>query len=62
MSNTKAVICTILFFIVVWGLLIATAFVKLPCGFSLYFWIMAGLAGMWVGDRILDFYRWLRKR
>lgn len=62
MSNTKAVIYTILFSIVVWGLLFATAFVKLPYGLSLYFWIMAGLAGMWIGDRILDFYRWLRKR
>ena len=61
MSKVKAIILTILFFVSIYGLLFATAFVKYK-NISLYPIITSGIAGWWIGTKVNDFYQWLRTK
>ena len=62
MSKKKAVICTIMFAIMVVGIGIAFMFVK-PYGseMSLFHVFCPIIVGQWLGERIGKFYDWLRK-
>lgn len=59
MSKNKAIICTVLFAIVLFGVLLVT-----PClgDGIVYLYIIAILAGSKCGDMVNCFYKWIRKR
>ena len=60
MKKLKAVICTILYVIVITVILTASWFIKSHMnGISLYQLIMCAIGNMWVGTSIMKFYEWL---
>lgn len=62
MSKKKAFVCTILYVIVLVGILTASFFVKKEAyGISLYQLIMTIIANIWLGCSITKFYEWLIK-
>ena len=62
MSKKKAAICTILYVVVLVGILTASFFIKNDeYGISLYQLIMNAVANMWIGSSIWKFYDWLVK-
>lgn len=61
MSRGKAIICSALLMIVMFALLFATIFVRGAHDVSLYYVVVSGITGMWISDKIVDFYKWLRK-
>ena len=61
MSRGKAIICSALLMIVMFALLFATIFVRGAHDISLYYVIVSGISGMWISDKTVDFYKWLRK-
>ena len=58
MSNVKALIFTVLFAIVTWGLVIVLVFVN----DFLFNLIAASFTGWWLGETTFKFYKLLRKR
>ena len=62
MNKKKAVICTILFAIIVISVTIALMLVK-PYGgeISLFHAFSPAIVGAWIADRIKKFYKWLTK-
>ena len=62
MSRGKAIICSALLMIVMFTLLFATIFIKGAHDISLYYVVVSGITGMWISDKTVDFYKWLRKR
>lgn len=61
MSRGKAIICSALLMIVMFALLFATIFVKGAHDISLYYVVVSGVSGMWIADKVVYFYKWLRK-
>lgn len=62
MSKKKAVVCTILYVIVITVVLTVSWFVKSHVnGISLYQLIMCTIGSMWIGTSVMKFYEWLRK-
>jgi len=62
MSKKKAVICTIIFAIMVVGIGIAFMFVKpYESEMSLFHAFCPFIVGQWLSERIGKFYDWLRK-
>ena len=61
MSRGKAIICSALLMIVMFTLLFATIFVRGAHDISLYHVIVSGISGMWIADKVVYFYKWLRK-
>ena len=61
MSKVKAIICSALLMIVTFILLFATIFVRGTHDISLYYVVVSGITGMWISDKTVDFYKWLRK-
>ena len=61
MSKVKAIICSALLMIVMFILLFATIFVRGAHDISLYYVVVSGITGMWISDKTVDFYKWLRK-
>jgi hypothetical protein len=61
MSKVKAIICSALLMIVMFILLFATIFVRGAHDISLYYVVVSGITGMWISDKAVDFYEWLRK-
>ena len=61
MSRGKAIICSALLMIVMFALLFATIFVRGAYDISLYYVIVSGISGMWIADKVVYFYKWLRK-
>ena len=61
MSRGKAIICSALLMIVMFALLFATIFVRGVHDISLYYVIVSGISGMWIADKVVYFYKWLRK-
>ena len=61
MSKVKAIICAALLMIVMFILLFATIFVRGAHDISLYYVVVSGITGMWISDKTVDFYKWLRK-
>ena len=62
MSKVKAIICTILLYVVVLTLLLATTNVRVSYDISLFGVLISMMAGFWMADRMGDFYKWLRKK
>lgn len=63
MSKKKAVICTILYVIVITVVLTASFFIKsVVNGISLYQLIVGAIGNMWLGSSVAKFYDWLRKQ
>ena len=60
-SKVKAIICSALLMIVMFILLFATIFVRGAHDISLYYVVVSGITGMWISDKTVDFYKWLRK-
>lgn len=61
MSKLKAFICTMLLFVVIFILLLATANVRGSFGISLFSVLISMMAGFWISDQMIKFYNWLRK-
>jgi hypothetical protein len=62
MSKKKAIICTILFGIIVLTIATATLFIKNDeYGFTLFDIISPTICGLWCGECIIKFYDWLTK-
>ena len=62
MSKRKAVVCTILYALVVVSLLIGSMFIKSHInGISLYQLITCAIGNMCIGVSIMKFYEWLIK-
>ena len=62
MTKKKAVICTIMFAIMVVGIGIALMFVKpYKSEMSLFHAFCPMIVGHWLGGRVGKFYDWLRK-
>jgi hypothetical protein len=61
LSKVKAIICSALLMIVMFILLFATIFVRGAHDISLYYVVVSGITGMWISDKTVDFYKWLRK-
>ena len=60
MKKSKKIICTILFTVILYVVLIATYFIKSEY-FSLYELIAPWICGAWIYDRVMKFYNWLDK-
>lgn len=62
MNKKKAIICTILFAIIIVGVTITLMLVKPNGGeISLFHVFSPAIAGFWIVDRIDGFYKWLTK-
>lgn len=62
MTKKKAVICTIMFTIMVLALAVALMFVKpYESKMSLFHAFCPIIVGRWLGERIGKFYDWVRK-
>ena len=60
MENRKAIVCTVLYAVVIIGLLTASIFIRNEeHGISLYQLIMCIIANTWLGNSIKRFYDWL---
>lgn len=66
MSKKKAKVCTILFVIVIYGLLFLSCFLRLngdnPPNPSLFDCISAFISGSWLGEKVCAFYKWLLEK
>ena len=63
MSKKKAVVCTILYVIVITVVLTASFFIKNSAtGTSLYQLIVSMIGNMWICNSVAKFYEWLRKQ
>ena len=63
MRKKKAVVCTILYAIVITVVLTASFFIKSAVnGISLYQLIVSMIGSMWLGNSVVKFYEWLRKQ
>lgn len=61
MDKKKAIICTILFSIVVCSIFLISVFIELEfINKSLFHIFCPFIAGDWIGKQILKFYEWLR--
>jgi hypothetical protein len=61
MNKKKALVCTILFTIVLFVLIHCTFMIKNHWGDSLYSLISSCICWVWIGERIVKFYDWLIK-
>ena len=63
MSNKKAIICTIMLFIcMAIALWVSTFVIRSDNGeVRLVDFIYPAVTGMWMGDKTMQFYHWLRK-
>lgn len=59
MDKKKAVVCTVLFSIVVFGIFVATLLLKSEYGHTLFDVISPCICGAWTGGKIKTFYKWL---
>lgn len=57
MSKVKALIFTVLFAVVTWGLVIALELVNE----DLFNLMAASITGWWLGETTFKFYKWLRE-
>lgn len=60
MNKWKAIICSALLMIVIFVLLFATIFFR-DDDMSLYYVVTSFISGMWIANKVNDFYNWLRK-
>lgn len=61
MNKKKAVICTILFSVILFSVFIGAFLIESHYGFTLFDVIAPCIAGSWSGEQIKKFYNWLIK-
>lgn len=61
MDKRKAKICSVLLGIVMYAILIGTYLIKSEYGFSLYDVFSPSIIGIWMYEKIRQFYNWLIK-
>ena len=63
MNKRKSIICTILLFVVEAITIFALSFIKseVTTNITASMVIMPIFAGLWCGDKLYDFYKWLRR-
>lgn len=62
MSKKKAIVCTVLYVVMLVGVLTASFFIKNDeYGISLYQIIVGVIANSWLGCSVEKFYKWLTK-
>lgn len=62
MDKKKAIICTLLYVIVITIVLTVSWFVKSEViGINLHQLILCMIGSMWLGSSVMKFYEWLRK-
>jgi hypothetical protein len=61
MDKKKAITCTILFAVVLFGLMLGSTMIKNHWGDSLYSLISSCFCWVWIGERIVKFYDWMRR-
>ena len=60
MNSNKALICTILFTIIVGSIIIVSMFVEpYKSEISLFHYFCPVITGRWFGERVVKFYYWL---
>ena len=59
MDKKKAIVCTILFSVVVFGAFISTFLITSKYGFSVFNIIAPWICGDWVVKKVETFYKWL---
>lgn len=60
MDKKKAIICTILYVVVLIGIMAGSLMIKNEYGISLYNIITGVIANIWIGCSVEKFYKWLR--
>lgn len=61
MNKKKAIICTIMLTIIVFGIGTALIFVPYGSEISLFDILSPFIVGRWTGEQVGKFYKWLRK-
>ena len=61
MDKKKAVICTILFGIIITAIFVASLLINSEHGFTLYDVFSPIIVGAWMGGKTKKFYDWLTK-
>ena len=62
MNHKKAFICTILLAIIAISIVITLLIFKnSESGIGLFYYFCPFIVGHWIGERLVDFYYWLRK-
>lgn len=61
MSKKKAIICTVLFAIVMFGIYTATFLIKSQYGFKLFDIVAPVICASWMADKMKKFYTWILK-
>lgn len=61
MDKKKAIICTILFSVIVMAIFIASVLIENKCGNTPYDIFSPFIVGAWMGGKIEAFYNWLIK-
>ena len=59
MDKKKAIVCTVLFGVIVLGTFISTLLIKSKYGFSIFDVISPCICGAWAGGKVRAFYKWL---
>ena len=62
MSRLKAIMCSALFIVVIWGLFFVTTLFKGVGEDSLFFVATSAITGIWVAEKAIALYNWLRKK
>lgn len=60
-AKNKAIICSVLLYIIMFAVLLATYLIKSSYGFSLYDVISPCIVGSWMYIMTARFYHWLMK-
>lgn len=61
MDKKKAVICTILFGVIMIAMFGATFYIENDNSLTLFEFLSPTICGLWVGERVGKFYKWLTK-
>ena len=61
MSKKKAIVCTTLFTIVMFGIYVSTFLIKSQHGFKLFDIVAPVICASWMADKMKKFYDWVIK-
>ena len=61
MDKNKAIVCSVLFSIIIFAIFIASILIENKYEITLYDIFSPFIVGRWIGGKIVDFYNWLRK-
>ena len=61
MNKKKAIVCTVLFTIIMFGVYTATFLIKSTFGFTLFDIVAPVICASWMVDKMKEFYAWIMK-